>query len=668
MNKIVCMTILLLMVVGVSAQNVRIPEVAEMYNVSFSYDGEIFDASGWNPETRTIDEENIAISYTSPDGKLRMDVNYRRWKDFPVLEIRPVLSCIGTSETGVIDDFKSLSFQRECGKIVTVRRITGSRSVQTDFMHQDVQLLDRHGCREASMSSEEGRSASWMPYFGIDFGPEDGLEIAIGWTGTWRVEMGRGSIFHLSAGMAEGTHFKMMPGECFTMPYTVVYERSGKTREEGAVEFHRFIIEHKSPRDADGKLFDPLMPITAGGGNKSDGSMLRILDFADKSGIAFDTFWVDANWYGAPREIDERPNCGPGWWDWTGDWRVNTVKHPDGNLKKVSDAAHARGMRFLLWFEPERATSKAPILSEHPEYFHKQPGSRDETRYLLDLGNPEAREWILGELSRNIEESGVDIYRQDFNMDPLPVWRGMDAPDRKGVSEIKHINGLYALWDELHKRFPDMMFENCASGGTRMDIEMMSRAHSYCRDDAHMSKDCDELTQNITLNSTQYIPFTGGETFTVPVGDTYAFLSRLGAGVVFTPSDFDGMMLYREPSAEETAWFRKVFDAADRMRPLYFGDFYKLTDNAFDASDIYCGYQLDREDTGEGFFMVFRRKDCRDDKFWLRLRGIDPDATYIVDEFEGKTRRMKGSVLRDRILTFDEPRSYKLVFYKKIRS
>lgn len=199
-----------------------------------------------------------------------------------------------------------------------------------------------------------------------------------------------------------------------------------------------------------------------------------------------------------------------------------------------------------------------------------------------------------------------------------------------------------------------------------MDIEMMSRSHSYCRDDAHMSPDCDELTQNITLNTTTYIPFTGGETFTVPIYDTYAFLSRIGAGTVFTPSDFQQMILKRQPDSKELEWWNKVWHVADRVRPYFMGDFYALTPNSFDASDIYCGYQLHLADKDSGFFMLFRRKQCAESEFWLKLRGIDAEATYEVDEFEGAIRRLKGAELSNRILTFDKPRSYKLVFYRKL--
>ena len=73
-------------------------------------------------------------------------------------------------------------------------------------------------------------------------------------------------------------------------------------------------------------------------------------------------------------------------------------------------------------------------------------------------------------------------------MDPGPVWRGMDAADRVGIAEAKHITGLYKFLDDMRARFPDILQENCASGGRRIDLEMISRAHTYCRSDYYIGR------------------------------------------------------------------------------------------------------------------------------------------------------------------------------------
>ena len=641
------------------------------YPLSFTYDGQAFSTQTWPSSEKQTGPFETETAYTSPDGKLKLTVIRKTYPDFPVTEVKSTLECISAEETGIIDDFRALDLSRKYdSRGIKVRRITGSESMYTDFCRHDVLLQRRAECDALSLSSGQGRSTYWLPYIGIDFDALHGMEIAIGWTGTWRADMRMDKeAFHFSAGMGEETHFKMLPGERFRMPYVVIYEREGKTVEDGLVEFHRFVIAHKAPRNAKGELFRPLLPLTASGGNKTDANMLMVIKKVTKAfkDVPFDTFWVDAGWYGNEKDVPQDTNCGPFWWINAGNWHPNPNIHPDGNLRKVAKAANKKGMKFLLWFEPERATIHAPIVQEHPEYFIQPKTDPDECIFLLNFANPDAVAWMKAEVFRNIEESGVQIYRQDFNVNPLRIWKDNDAEDRKGITEIYHINGLWDYWEELHQRYPDMLLENCAGGGTRMDIHMMTYAHSYCRDDAHMFDHPEELTQNITLNSTPYIPFTGGETFKIPPFDTYGFLSCLGSSTVFTPTDFQGMFLTREPSEEEIAWFNRMLKAVDKVRDYYFGDFYALTHEAFDGPDIYAGYQLNLPDKGEGFFMLFRREQCPEDTFFLRLRGIDPEAYYTVDDFDGGTSVVKGAQLATQTLRFAEPRSYKFVFYKKVK-
>ena len=679
MAKMKLMTVVAVAGMAASAaigQAMDIKALANAYAPAFVYDGVAFEPAKWRPVFSQADEWNGRVEYTSPDGRLALTVDYQGYEGYPVWEMRPVLTCSETAESGIVTDFRSLALTRPCTKnSVRIRRITGSKTRLTDFMHQDATLMPRFGCDTLQMTTDDGTCAStWLPYFGVDFSATDGLEVAVGWTGGWKADMrfqevpSSPNLFTMACGM-EQTNFRMHPRERFQMPRMLVYERKDETVPDAMVRLHRFFIQCKAPRDSSGELFKPLLPLTAGGGNKTDQNMLSVIEKATFAFSApFDTFWVDANWYGPARELPQRPNCAGDWHLHVGDWRVNTWTHPDGDLSLVSDAARGAGMRFLLWFEPERCVKQAPVMETNPEYFHCVRENPLDFQYLLDLGNDDAWNWAFDMVTRNIDESHVDIYRQDYNMGGRErrIWQEMDAPDRQGVSEIKHINGLWRFWQALHERYPDMLMENCASGGRRMDYVMMSLAHSYCRDDAHMVKNCDELTQNITLTSTPYIPFTGGETFTVPVYDTYAFLSRLGAGTVFTPTDFDGMFIERDPVEKEVKWFDLMLNTAGRVRQYFMGDFYALTDPAANGSDVYCAYQLDDPKSAAGFFAVFRRAECPEEHFHLRLNAIDPAAQYEVESFDGEKTRMTGRALADQLLDFPEKRTCKLIFYKRI--
>ena len=119
-------------------------------------------------------------------------------------------------------------------------------------------------------------------------------------------------------------------------------------------------------------------------------------------------------------------------------------------------------MKTVLWFEPERVHQGSWLFEKHPEWLLGKGGDR-----LLNLGNPEARKWLTDHIDKFLTEQGIDLYRQDFNFDPLGIWRESDAVDRQGIAEIRHVEGYLAFWDELRHRHPGLLIDSCApAGGT----------------------------------------------------------------------------------------------------------------------------------------------------------------------------------------------------------
>ena len=114
-----------------------------------------------------------------------------------------------------------------------------------------------------------------------------------------------------------------------------------------------------------------------------------------------------------------------------------------------------------------------------PEYVYQQ---NDGWR-MLNLGNPTALNWAKSNFSAIITNWGVDIYRHDFNMHPLWYWRTGEAADRKGMNEIRYVMGLYEYFDTLQQSHPDLLMDNSASGGRRLDFEMYRRLVPLLRTD-----------------------------------------------------------------------------------------------------------------------------------------------------------------------------------------
>ena len=90
------------------------------------------------------------------------------------------------------------------------------------------------------------------------------------------------------------------------------------------------------------------------------------------------------------------------------------------------------------------------LAKNHPEWIYGGAGGG-----LLKLGDPDCRKWLTDHIDKLITEQGIDLYRQDFNIDPLPYWRSDEPKDRQGITENHHVMGYFAYWDELLKRHPE---------------------------------------------------------------------------------------------------------------------------------------------------------------------------------------------------------------------
>lgn len=314
-----------------------------------------------------------------------------------------------------------------------------------------------------------------------------------------------------------------------------------------------------------------------------------------------------------------------------GNWFAKPAEFPRG-LGPVGEACDKAGLRFILWFEPERVAPNTQIANEHPEFvFGGKEGG------LYKLNEPEARKWLTELLSKRITEYHLDVYRNDFNADPLDHWRKNDAPDRQGMTEIRYIEGLYAMWDELRARHPGLLIDNCASGGRRIDIEMCSRSVPFWRSDTSCFSGHPEWNQEQSMALSQYVPL---HTACVWVPERYDARSAATSGLL---CQFD----YMNPNFPMEKAQALIAEAKANQK-YWYGDFYPLTPCTLDNTQL-AAWQFHRPDLDEGLVLAFRRSECPYLGLILGLEGIKRKAHYSVEFIDnaGKTRRetMSGEQL-----------------------
>lgn len=511
-----------------------------------------------------------------------------------------------------------------------------------------------------SYKTAGGRSCETnAPFFNIHRQGK-GVIFAIGWSGQWNCEIYRGNDFVNIKTKIEDTHFKLLPGEKIRTSSFVIMRYEGDYIDSQN-KWRRFVKKEFSLIGSEGR--EKYAPFCAGiwGGMKSQAVIDRIHTIQAHR-LPFEYIWMDAGWYGPSTQASPDEFEGD-WSQHTGDWRVNETHHPDG-LLEVAKAIKEAGLKFILWFEPERVIQSTPIACEHPEYVIRSPFENDANT-LLNLGNRDAWQYCFDMLSEKIETLGIDCYRQDFNFSPLEFWRSQDAWDRKGVTEIKHIMGLYALWDALLEKFPHLLIDNCASGGRRIDIELLKRSVPLWRSDAQCPADYPpEFSQTHNMTYGTWLPYSGTGSGRES-GDVYRIRSAYAGGMTTNYTFSEKNSFGDDP--QELEWIKKYGSEYLRVRPYFSCDFYPLTEMV-SKDDAWCASQYNRPKENDGIVQVFKRKKSPYCLAKLKLRGLDDNKTYIfTDADDGTTYEFSGSDLKNAgfPVEIENPRTAKLYFYSE---
>jgi alpha-galactosidase len=583
---------------------------------AFTYAGKPFSATspGWKTgsEVRTEARASIrSISYSDGATGLRVTAIYTVYQDFPAVEWVLRFKNEGKADTPIIEDVQACAvlFDNLAEGPLTLFRARGSNAERSDFAPLKDDLTSGG---EVRFGPAAGRSSdtSAMPFFNIA-GTGKGIVTAIGWSGRWTATVNNrgGKGVFVAAGMNK-THFTLHPGEQVRTPSIAVVFWKGDDRFAGHNLFRRFVLAHHTPRPGGQPLNPPLSHGIAFGGPfpcneyvcATESYALASIDRLRQFGIEPEAVWIDAGWYEAPTRK---------WWEGVGNWITNSANFPRG-LRPVADAAKAWGKGFVLWFEPERVYPGTRIDREHPGWLTTLPGTANR---LFNLGNPDALKWLTDYMSQFIQNEGVTIYRQDFNFDPAPFWQAMDAADRVGIAEMKHIEGLYSYWDALLVRNPGLLIDNCASGGRRIDLETMGRSMPLWRTDYSYYEPNGYQCHTYGLH--HFVPCSGtGNNNPQP----YYFRSSM-SGAVVMGWELNGSFDVNQ-AQEAIAEFRQ-------LRPYFFGDFYPLTDYST-SDDAWAAFQWNRPEQGDGIVLAFRRPRAPEASIQIRLHNLDASARYAV--------------------------------------
>ncbi len=447
---------------------------------SFIYDGKSSEQllPGWKrSETKKSlpdDRVQTITTYTDPATGLEVTWEATEFAPFGAVEWVVRLRNTGAADTPMIEKLLALDqkialppgtvfFHHVLGSAERAVNSGAAPGMTSDYRRVDQRLEVGEECHLAHYGMKQGKHVETdLPFFNAQW-ENGGLIGGIGWTGEWTLAA-RSQADGLAIAIGqELTHFRLHPAESVRTPSVLLLEWKGKDWLQSQNLWRRLLVAHYLPR-VNGEIMTPIVAHTPNftlmfddiarktGQNPLDvwptlktGNPLfkqtPSLNYVNEKNqlellhrlpdVGLEGYWMDAGWFIG------------GWPSGAGNWDPDP-KFPHG-LKPVGDAAHARGLKFILWFEPQRVSPGTLIATQHPEWVLHLPDNVKEDGQF-NFGIPAARQWMADLISRHIEEWGIDIFRNDNNQCPLPFWRANDASDRQGITENHDIEGFYAFW------------------------------------------------------------------------------------------------------------------------------------------------------------------------------------------------------------------------------
>ena len=289
---------------------------------------------------------------------------------------------------------------------------------------------------------------------------------------SWQMEVTvrHGDFVTLSGGIADrdfGQWTKTIrPGETFEAPKAVF--AVGKSLEDVCDKLVK--AQHPDISPIDDHMGITFNEYCTTWGNPTIDNLKKLADKLEGRGIQF--LVMDSGWYS---------DCGY-WWEYRGDWSINRKRFPNG-LKELADYIRGKGMIPGLWFEFETVGYKADAFND-PTHFVKKDGvplTIGGARYW-DLEDPYVEQYLENNVIARLRDDGFGYIKVDYN-DTLGI--GVDGPESMGENLRRKMLATQRFFRKMKRELPDLVIENCSSGGHRLEPSFMELSSQASFSDAH---------------------------------------------------------------------------------------------------------------------------------------------------------------------------------------
>jgi len=301
------------------------------------------------------------------------------------------------------------------------------------------------------------------------------LGAQLGHPGSWQMELyERDDKVALSGGLAdrEFGHWmkELTPGETLETPEAVITAACGDADEIGylmtSAQQDRLNVP-ESEKDLP-FIFNEYCTTW---GNPTEENLKKII--ATIKGKGFRYLVIDAGWYAIGDGV---------WYEDQGDWNANAKRFPN-SLKAIADEIRAAGMIPGIWFEFECIGRKANAWKmENLQLQRDGIPISDCGKRFWDMRKDSVTDYLDHQVIRLLKENGFGYIKVDYNGN---IGIGADGGESQGEVLRESVLASRDYFRHMRAIIPDLVVENCASGGHRLEPAMMEVSSMASFSDAH---------------------------------------------------------------------------------------------------------------------------------------------------------------------------------------
>jgi len=296
------------------------------------------------------------------------------------------------------------------------------------------------------------------------------------YSGNWRIDFDKfpeGGLQIVGGINFWDTRWNLKPSEHFTTPKFIF-----GFSEEGKEGVSHDLTGYEKEIVMPGNTVKKLRPVIynswyATTFNVNEKNQLALAKIAKSIGV--EMFVIDDGWFKG------RINDAGG----LGDWVVDTNKFPEG-LNPLITKINNMGLDFGLWVEPEMVNPNSDLYRKHPDwvlYFPNRKRLESRNQLVLNLARKDVYDYLFNSLYNLLKNHNIKYLKWDMNRAlSEPGWPSAPTGIQREV-RIRYVRNLYKLIDQLRKEFPGVWFENCSSGGGRVDLGMLARTDAFWASD-----------------------------------------------------------------------------------------------------------------------------------------------------------------------------------------